>query len=149
MQQYLCRYAQLARISSQQHLDLSGQLAQLYSQLTQEGIMTTRREFLTTSPGGLLIAGSAPLVPRLSLAASMSLGPPELPDGTLAASVFEALPGKLPLIKKSYQPPNFETPVNYFNEVFTPNKAFFVRYHVTNIPEVDAKGEPPCRTPIN
>ena len=44
----------------------------------------------------------------------------------------------MPLIKKSWRPPNFETPVSYFNDVFTPNDAFFVRYHLSNIPEVAA-----------
>src|SRR5690606_3409632 len=51
---------------------------------------------------------------------------------------LEALPGKKPLIKLSYRPPNYETPLEYFNEVLTPNDAFFVRYHLSDIPEVDA-----------
>src|SRR5207237_10541551 len=101
--------------------------------------MPTRREFLKTSAGGLVLAGMSPLSSSAAWAAGESLGPPELPDGTLAASTLEALPGKLPLIKKSFRPPNFETPINYFNEPFTPNKAFFVRYHLSNIPEVSAK----------
>jgi DMSO/TMAO reductase YedYZ molybdopterin-dependent catalytic subunit len=40
------------------------------------------------------------------------------------------------LIKKTYRPPNYETPVNYFNMPFTPNNRFFVRYHNAVIPEV-------------
>ena len=40
------------------------------------------------------------------------------------------------MIKKTWRPPNFETPVSYFNEAFTPNDAFFVRYHLADIPEV-------------
>ena len=44
----------------------------------------------------------------------------------------------MPLIKKSWQPPNYETPISYFNDVFTPNDAFYVRYHLSNIPEVAA-----------
>lgn len=51
---------------------------------------------------------------------------------------MDKLPGKVPLIKLSYRPPNYETPVGYFNSLFTPNDAFFVRYHLANIPEVDA-----------
>jgi DMSO/TMAO reductase YedYZ molybdopterin-dependent catalytic subunit len=62
-----------------------------------------------------------------------------LPEGTLEESVLEALPGKEPLIKKTYRPPNYETPVKYFNEMFTPNKAFFVRYHLHNIPKVNVR----------
>jgi DMSO/TMAO reductase YedYZ molybdopterin-dependent catalytic subunit len=62
-----------------------------------------------------------------------------LPDGVYDTAVLDALPGKKPLIKLSYRPPNYETPVSYFNEVFTPNDAFFVRYHLAGIPEtVDA-----------
>jgi DMSO/TMAO reductase YedYZ molybdopterin-dependent catalytic subunit len=56
----------------------------------------------------------------------------------LDSALLEALPGKVPLIKKSFRPPNFETPVQYFNQAYTPNDAFFVRYHLANIPEVDA-----------
>ena len=51
------------------------------------------------------------------------LGPAELPEGTLSASLLEALPGKVPLIKKTWRPPNFETPVSYFNDAFTRNDA--------------------------
>jgi sulfite dehydrogenase (cytochrome) subunit A len=68
-----------------------------------------------------------------------SLGFAEVPDGTLAGHMLYALPGKVPLIKKSLRPPNFETPVEYFRSAITPNKAFFVRWHLAAIPEVDAK----------
>ena len=44
--------------------------------------------------------------------------------------VLYALPGKVPLIKKTYRPPNFETPIEYFRTPITPNNAFFVRYHL-------------------
>jgi DMSO/TMAO reductase YedYZ molybdopterin-dependent catalytic subunit len=64
------------------------------------------------------------------------LGFAELPDGTLAEQHLFALPGKLPLIKKTYRPPNFETPLEYFRAPITPNNAFFVRYHLSAIPEV-------------
>jgi DMSO/TMAO reductase YedYZ molybdopterin-dependent catalytic subunit len=50
------------------------------------------------------------------------------------------LPGKKPLIKLSYRPPNYETPVEYFKDAITPNDAFFVRYHLAGIPdEIDPK----------
>jgi sulfite dehydrogenase (cytochrome) subunit A len=92
-----------------------------------------RRRFLLTGAAGLA-AASAPSL--RTLAGDVDLGPAALPSGTLEASVLEALPGKVPLIKKSWRPPNFETPVSYFNEAFTPNDAFFVRYHLAAIPEV-------------
>lgn len=93
--------------------------------------MIDRRRFLqAVAAAG--VAGAAPLG-----RAAPYYGPDGLPAGTLASAAYDTLPGKLPLIKKSYRPPNFETPVRYFNEPFTPNDAFFVRYHLANIPEVD------------
>ena len=99
--------------------------------------MTDRREFLKVSAGGLLLAQGVRWNP---FAAAADLpGAPILPGGALEAAVLEALPGKMPLIKRSFRPPNFETPVRYFNEAFTPNDAFFVRYHLSSIPQVDAQ----------
>ena len=92
-----------------------------------------RREFLKASASGLAAAGAGSLV----FAADPMLGPATLPGGALESALLEALPGKVPLVKKSFRPPNFETPVNYFSEAFTPNDAFFVRYHLASIPRVD------------
>lgn len=92
-----------------------------------------RRAVLRGGAGMLALAGGAGLIPRLARAAELAL-----PEGTVAEQVLEALPGKVPLIKKTYRPPNYETPISYFNEEFTPNNAFFVRYHIADIPEVDA-----------
>lgn len=49
-------------------------------------------------------------------------------------------PGKRPLMVLTARPPQLETPFSVFNEsVITPNDAFFVRYHLANIPlEIDA-----------
>jgi len=66
---------------------------------------------------------------------SAELGFSEIPDGTLAEQMLYALPGKVPLIKKTFRPPNFETPVRYFRTAITPNDAFFVRYHLAGIPQ--------------
>jgi len=94
--------------------------------------MKTRRDFLKVSAGGLLLAGG-------SRWAGWAGAANELPSGATESGQLDSLPGKLPLIKKSFRPPNFETPVSYFNEAFTPNNAFFVRYHLAGIPEtVDA-----------
>jgi DMSO/TMAO reductase YedYZ molybdopterin-dependent catalytic subunit len=44
-------------------------------------------------------------------------------------------PGKRPMIALTSRPPQFETPFGVFNEgVLTPNDAFFVRYHLADIP---------------
>jgi hypothetical protein len=38
-----------------------------------------------------------------------------LPGGEYDTAVLDALPGKQPLIKLSYRPPNYETPVSLFS----------------------------------
>ena len=98
--------------------------------------MQSRREFLKVSTAGMLLAGGARWTQFANAAGEF--GPASLPAGTLESAQLASLPGKLPLIKKSFRPPNFETPVAYFNEAFTPNNAFFVRYHLAAIPEIDA-----------
>ena len=70
-----------------------------------------RRDFLLGTSGTL--AGGL-LVPRIVLATSPDAA---LPAGTLASSVLDALPGKRPLIKRTFRPPNYETPVEVFREV--------------------------------
>lgn len=68
---------------------------------------------------GLLLPG------RLVAAANESL-----PDGTVASAVMDALPGKQPLIKRTFRPPNYETPVAEYRHAYTPNNAFYVRWHM-------------------
>jgi hypothetical protein len=34
-----------------------------------------------------------------------------LPSGTIESQLLDALPGKQPLLKHSFRPPNYETPV--------------------------------------
>ena len=99
--------------------------------------MPSRRDILKAT-GGLVLATGGSWLAGHAHAADAIMGPAELPEGMLASSILEALPGKLPLIKKAWRPPNYETPVSYFNDVFTPNNAFFVRYHLSNIPDVAA-----------
>jgi DMSO/TMAO reductase YedYZ molybdopterin-dependent catalytic subunit len=88
--------------------------------------------------GGLTAASFSAIVPRLTAAAAAPVSP-GVPAGLSAIAVLDALPGKKPLIKLSYRPPNYETPLEYFNQVLTPNDAFFVRYHLALIPEVDVR----------
>jgi DMSO/TMAO reductase YedYZ molybdopterin-dependent catalytic subunit len=85
------------------------------------------------------LGGASMLLPRTLLARDDILGPSDLPKGFLETGTLDNLPGKMPLIRKSFRPPNFETPISYFQEAFTPNNAFFVRYHVADIPQVDAE----------
>jgi DMSO/TMAO reductase YedYZ molybdopterin-dependent catalytic subunit len=56
-----------------------------------------------------------------------------------SAEKLTALSGKQPLIKRSFRPPNFETPLAALRTPFTANDAFFVRYHLPVIPQVDAR----------
>ena len=92
--------------------------------------MATRRSILQSALGGLALTGGS-LAARLASAA--------LPQGTLDTATLERLPGKQPLLKRSYRPPNYETPLSYFDSPITPNDRFFVRWHLMGIADVDAK----------
>ena len=99
--------------------------------------MTTRRKWLQGA-ASLAAAATAPhLLSRTALAAEPYLGPKTLPSGTLESAILDALPSKKPLIKRSYRPPNYESPLEAFQQPFTSNDQFFVRWHLSDIPEVD------------
>jgi DMSO/TMAO reductase YedYZ molybdopterin-dependent catalytic subunit len=101
--------------------------------------MITRRRMLAAAGTGAALVGGNLAFPRLREAEAAIADLPEvLPLGTRGAAVLDALPGKKPLIKLSYRAPNYETPIEYFRTPITPNDAFFVRYHLSNIPELDA-----------
>ncbi len=93
-------------------------------------IAMERREFLRTA--SVMAAGAA---------AGGSLGRAATADGRVMLP-FEngerelvAYPQKRPLIRLTARPPQLETPFSVFNEgVLTPNDAFFVRYHLSDIP---------------
>jgi DMSO/TMAO reductase YedYZ molybdopterin-dependent catalytic subunit len=99
--------------------------------------MITRRRLVQAGASAAL-AGSA-FGPRLSVAQTRPSLPAALPQGLRDNAMLDVLPGKKPLIKLSYRPPNYESPIEYFRTPITPNDEFFVRYHLANIPEVDAK----------
>jgi DMSO/TMAO reductase YedYZ molybdopterin-dependent catalytic subunit len=104
--------------------------------------MITRRILLEAASTSAALVGASLLLPReISSAASQPAFKlsPLLPEGTRAEAILDSLPGKRPLIKLSYRPPNYETPLEYFRTAITPNDAFFVRYHLPYIPKVDAK----------
>jgi DMSO/TMAO reductase YedYZ molybdopterin-dependent catalytic subunit len=101
--------------------------------------MITRRHLLAASGAGVALAGGTVAFPELFQAdAAIADLPATLSQGTRDEAVLEALPGKKPLIKLTYRPPNYETPLEYFRTPLTTNDAFFVRYHLAGIPEVDA-----------
>ena len=103
--------------------------------------MITRRHLVRTVGAGVALTSSG--IGLSAISAAQAAGrldlPSALPDGVRASAMLESLPGKKPLIKLSYRPPNYETPIEYFRTAITPNDAFFVRYHLSAIPEVDAK----------
>ncbi len=102
--------------------------------------MITRRHLMGSVGAGTALAAAGLKLPFSADAlAAGAATEPGLPAGTRASATLEALPGKKPLIKLSYRPPNYETPLAYFRTPITPNDAFFVRYHLSDIPEVDAK----------
>lgn len=85
----------------------------------------SRRRFVQGA--GLLALGASPL------AAGRDTG-----DGVTFADGPRPLvtyPQKRPLIRVTTRPPHLETPFSVFNEgPITANDAFFVRYHLANIP---------------
>jgi DMSO/TMAO reductase YedYZ molybdopterin-dependent catalytic subunit len=96
-----------------------------------------RRKFLQAVGSAVAFAAGPP---RLAGAAEKLALPAGLPAGVYDTAVLDALPGKKPLIKLTYRPPNYETPSSYFASPITPNDAFFVRYHLAIIPDaIDVK----------
>src|SRR6476659_10948259 len=103
------------------------------------GTMITRRHLLGTAGAGAALAVSG-LSPKFSEAETAGARlTPGVPEGVSTVATMEALPGKKPLIKLAYRPPNYEAPIEYLRTPITPNDQFFVRYHLADIPEVDAK----------
>src|SRR5499427_8264857 len=106
--------------------------------------MITRRGLLEAAGKGAILgcAGhelSRTFVSRAEAQAATLNLPAQLPEGTRQEAVLDALPGKQPLIKLSFRPPNYETPIDLLRGAITPNDAFFVRYHLSDIPEVNAR----------
>jgi DMSO/TMAO reductase YedYZ molybdopterin-dependent catalytic subunit len=100
--------------------------------------MITRRHLLETAGAGAALVGAALAFPKLAEAEISNLNA-GLPAGTRGEAAMERLPGKQPLIKLTYRPPNYESPIDYFKTPITPNDKFFVRYHLADIPEkIDA-----------
>jgi sulfite dehydrogenase len=97
--------------------------------------MITRRRLLEGASAGAALATMG-----VPLAEGAIPGLPEgLPAGERGEATLEALPGKKPLIKLAYRAPNYETPIEYFKTPITPNDAFFVRYHLSDIPAANDK----------
>jgi DMSO/TMAO reductase YedYZ molybdopterin-dependent catalytic subunit len=100
--------------------------------------MASRRDFLKGTSGLVLASGGGWLASHAHGAVPSTPGLAALPAGATATGDLEALAGKVPLIKRSWRPPNYETPLSYFTSEITPNDAFFVRWHLAAIPAVSA-----------
>ena len=104
--------------------------------------MITRRGLLEAAGGALAFGGGGALPAPAGGAGSTSSGllwlSPLLPAGTRANAALDTLPGKKPLVRLTSRPPNYEAPLTYLRTAITPNDEFFVRYHLTGIPQVDA-----------
>ena len=96
---------------------------------------TPRREFLRQA--GLFAAGAAlaAKLPRAFAADDTGVtGRVTLPFENGERELV-AYPQKRPLIRLTTRPPQLETPFEIFNDgLVTPNDAFFVRYHLSEIP---------------
>ncbi|TCK35147.1 DMSO/TMAO reductase YedYZ molybdopterin-dependent catalytic subunit [Paraburkholderia sp. BL8N3] len=98
-----------------------------------------RRKLFAGAAGAGILAMSKPLrVLAVEDGNSAALGFARIPEGALVEQHLYALPGKVPLIRKTSRPANFETPIEYFRSAITPNDAFFVRYHLAGISEIKA-----------
>src|SRR5436190_6733885 len=87
-----------------------------------------RRQFLRA---GALTGLASFAAARGALSAAESLMLP-FTNGERALVKF---PQKRPLILLTTRPPQLETPFSVFNEgLLTPNDAFFVRYHLSQVP---------------
>src|SRR5262249_14132676 len=82
--------------------------------------MITRRQLIAAAGGGAVVAGAGLSLPERFEAQAQGLNlPAALPEGVRANVIMDALPGKKPLIKLSYRPPNYETPIEYFRNAIT------------------------------
>src|SRR6516225_4335080 len=89
---------------------------------TVQSLSTSRRGVLHCL--GLAGAGTV-LAHHLTLA---------LAESTHRSEQLVRFPEKTDLILRTDRPPQLETPLSYFQQDFTPNDAFYVRWHLEGIP---------------
>jgi len=102
--------------------------------------MITRRHLLGTAGAGAAL-GMSGFLPKFSQAeAAIGELTPGVPEGVGSYATMAKLAGKKPLIQLSDRPPNYEAPIEYLRTPITPNDQFYVRYHLSDIPDVKAEG---------
>lgn len=96
--------------------------------------MLDRRDLIKHAAAGLAMLGGSALASRTAFARDTVT----LPFGNGERPLVK-YPQKRPMIGLTSRPPQLETPFAAFNEnVITPNDAFFVRYHLADVPlEID------------
>ena len=115
--------------------------------LADERVLTRRKALKLLGASGSALALSS-LAPR-GLAAEQE-SPPLKPVESFSGpgenahwnslGPYVAEPQKAPLILLTDRPVQLETPRHYFASAFTPNEAFYVRWHLENIPNaIDLK----------
>jgi len=103
--------------------------------------MITRRHLLQTAGAGAAFAATGMSLSDFAFAASAEGElTPGVPEGISSYITMGTVPGKKPLIQLSDRPPNYESPLEYLRTPITPNDEFFIRYHLSDIPEVKAEG---------
>jgi sulfite dehydrogenase len=92
--------------------------------------MIDRRSLLRQAGVSAASLGSGSLMPSMGWAEELVT----LPFGNGERPLVK-YPQKRPLLQMTARPPQLETPFPVFNEgILTPNDAFFVRYHLADIP---------------
>jgi sulfite dehydrogenase len=92
--------------------------------------MIDRRSLIKHSGAAIAAFGTGMAAPSLRAFAAMAVLPFENGERPLVK-----YPQKRPMIGLTSRPPQLETPFSAFNgNVITPNDAFFVRYHLADIP---------------
>ena len=92
--------------------------------------MLDRREMMKRVGAGLAVGAMSGLNPLKALARDTVTLPFDNGERPLVK-----YPQKRLMIGQTSRPPQLETPFSVFNEsVITPNDAFFVRYHLADIP---------------
>jgi len=83
--------------------------------------------------GGIALAGCKKKDESTGKPAGTAATPPAQPAMAVPPEMAK-FPEKTDLILLTDRPPQLETPIKYFATDITPNDAFFVRYHLADIP---------------
>ena len=100
--------------------------------------MASRRDFLKTTGGLALASGGTWMAGARATRRTRCSVRPSFPTGRLPHRCSTRCRGRCRSSRRAGGRRTTRRRSRYFNDVFTPNDAFFVRYHLSNIPEVAA-----------